>query len=351
MPLRIDYTETRLAGLSLAKVGNLSRDEPLETSRTLCRVADADADLLTSCFLKSFKSLDPHRLHHHRELTGNELFASAFAIFDDKTTLLEQGARIARHLAARSNHPNIRSGDLCIALIDKVKIGDQYHQALSIVKSESKVPFLQVTSVDGDLKLTTQQGINPDKIDKGCLIINHSRSEGFVVYLFDKTGGSTHFWTNEFVGATPVESDEYLTKRYSELCVAFAEKGLPADALQEERIEVASKAIGYLNNAEQFDIDEFQEIALADPGRIERFEAFKDAYEEEKGRVFKDRFAVSKPEAKKAKRRLKSHLKLDVGVDLKFSSKCIDRADTLVERGYAQAKGMHYIKIFYNKEL
>lgn len=351
MALRVDFTEAQLSGLSLAKVGNPARNEPLQTSRALCQFQDAEADLLTHCFLKSFKSLDPHQLSHHSDLASNELYGYACAIFDDNKSLVAQAALIARHLVAKSNHPNIKSGDLCVALIDDIRIGDDKLQALSIVKSESKVPFLQITSVDGDLKLTTQQGIYPDKIDKGCLIVNHSRSDGFVVYLFDKDGGETHFWNRDFVGAEPVKSDEYLTKRYSELCVAFAEKGLPADALQEERVEVASSTIAYLNNAEQFDFEEFQSVALAEPDRIERFQAFKSEYEEEKGQEMPKRFSVSKPEARKAKRRLKSHLKLDVGVDLKFSSKCIDQAATLVERGYAQAKGMHYIKIFYNAEL
>ena len=350
MALRVDYSEAHLAGLSLAKVGNPSRDEPLQISKSLCQVPESEADLLTHCFLKSFKSLDPHQLHHHTELSSNELYGYAGAVFDDNETLLEQSGLIARHLFAKSNHPNIKSGDLCVALLDKVKIGDDILQAISIIKSESKVPFLQVTSVDGDLTLTTQQGIYPDKIDKGCLIVNHSRGEGFVVYLFDK-GGNTHFWNRDFVGAVPVESDEYLTKHYSELCVAFAEKGLPEEALQEERIDVASKAISYLNENEEFDFDEFQNVALTQPERIEAFDTFKNEYEEENGQELKKRFSVSKPEAKKAKRRLKSYVKLDVGANIKFSSKCLEQAETLVERGYAQAKGMHYVKIFYNKEL
>ena len=129
MALRVDYSEAQLAGLSLAIVGNPSRDEPLETSKTLCQVADSEADLLTSCFLKSFKSLDQHQLHHHSELSRNELYGYASAIFDDNATLLEQGALIARHLAAKSNHPNIKSGDLCVALIDKIQVGDDKLQA------------------------------------------------------------------------------------------------------------------------------------------------------------------------------------------------------------------------------
>jgi hypothetical protein len=176
MSLSFDFREANLEAMSLAKVGNPSRDEPLRTSKKLCRFEESEAELLTHCFLKSFRALDLHRLHHHTDLEKNELFAYVGAIFDDNGTLLKQGARIARHLYAHSSHPNIKSGDLCVALIRDVKVDGRRVQALSIVKSESTVPFLQITEIDGDLRLTTQQGIYPDKIDKGCLVIDHSRA-------------------------------------------------------------------------------------------------------------------------------------------------------------------------------
>jgi hypothetical protein len=128
------------------------------------------------------------------------------------------------------------------------------------VKSESKVPFLQISERDGDLVLTTEQGIYPDKIDKGCLIINHGRADGFSVYLFDKSGGNTQFWVRDFIGAKPVTNDDFLTRRFSELCVEFAKRGLPEETLAEERMEVASRAMTFLKEADEFDLAEFEEV-------------------------------------------------------------------------------------------
>jgi len=353
MSLMVRFEKAQLSAMALAKVGNPLREELLQTSKQLCQFEPGDAELLTHCFLKSFKSLDLHQLHHHTSLDQNELFGYVSTIFDDNSTLLEQSAMIAKHLFAKSHHPNIKSGDLCVSLIEGVAVGGTEEiQALSIIKSESKVPFLQISELDGDLVLRTQQGIYPDKIDKGCLIINHGREEGFWVYLFDKSGGNTHFWNRDFVGAMAVKSDDFLTKRYSELCVQFADKGLSEELGQEERVEVAKNALSYISETDDFDLKEFKQEALGDePEIVEKFDTFKEEFEEAKGMELDETFTVSKPEAEKAKKRLKSRLKLDVGVDMTFSSGFVHESEHFLERGHDEEKGMSFVKIYYYKEV
>lgn len=352
MPSPPNFRKAKLAAMSLARVGNPSRGEPLRTSQSLCRFREDESELLTHCFLKPFRSLEPHHLDHHTSLEDNELFGSAGAIFENNSTLLEQGDRIARQLHAKSNRPNIKSGDLCVALIDGVGLGGETVQAISIVKSESKVPFLQISERDGDLVLTTEKGIYPEKIDKGCLILDQGRPDGYTVYLFDKGGGSTLFWIRDFVGASPITDDDYLTRRYSELCVEFAEKGLPEETLSKERMEVASRGLGYLNEVEEFDLEEFEKTALGEADRIEQFESFKNDYEKDRGaEPLRESFTVSRKEAEKAGNRLRSRMKLDVGVNLQFSSGFIHEADRFLERGTDPETGMEFIRILFHREI
>lgn len=346
----VNLKNARLTALTLARVGNPAEEHTLQTSRELCRFAEGDAEILTACFLKPFRALEPHRLHHHSDVAKNELFGYASAIFNDNASLLENGAHIARLLHSKSHHPNIKPGDLCISLLEDLIVEGGCVQGIGIIKSETTAPFLQILAVDGDLRLTTQQGIYPDKMDKGCLILNHRQEDGFVVYLFDKSGTGAHFWTRDFAQAIPVKSDDYLTRRYSELAVAFAEKGLPEESPQPKRLEVAKSAIDYLSQAESFDLAEFRERALGQPDLIERFDSFKSEFEEERGLELDEKFAVSKPEAKKAKKRLKSRLKLDVGVDVKFSSGFIDQSDRFLERGFDEDKHMQYLKVYFHRE-
>ncbi len=350
MALNPNFQNAKLVALALAKVGNPTRDEPLRTSQSLCRFRDDESELLTHCFLKPFRSLELHQLEHHSSLERNDLYAAASAIFDDNGQLLEQGAAIARHLYAKSRHPKIKSGDLCVALVSGIDLLGTPVQALSIVKSESRVPFLQISERDGDLVLTTEQGIYPEKIDKGCLVLDHGRADGYSVYLFDKGGGDTRFWVRDFIGARASRDDESLTRRFSELCVEFARRDLPEETRAEERMAVASRSVGYLKQADEFDLGEFEEKALETPERIAQFEAFKTDYEEARGEPLEEKFPVSKKEAEKAAGRLRSRMKLDVGVDLRFSSGFIHRADQFLERGRDEEKGMEFVKIYFHKE-
>lgn len=351
MSISINFTDAELVCMALAQIGNPLRQEGLRTSKKLCQFEDEEAELLTRCFLKPFKSLELHRLAHPEGVESNPLFQLASKIFESpEERLVEEAAGISRHLYSTSNHPNIKSGDLCIAYLKHIMVDGERTDAISIIKSESKVPFLQVTASGEDLQLTTQQGIYPDKIDKGCLVVNGRRDDGYVVYLFDKAG-TTHFWNREFANASPVQDNDYLTRRYSEMCVAFANSSVPDEAMREERVDVAKKAVSYLTEADTFEIEDFNRVALAEPKVSEDFHAFKNAYEEEKvGQPLEESFEVSKKEAKKAERRINGRMQLDVGVDLKFSTGFQKAADQFLEKGFDEDKQMRYIKIYYHAE-
>lgn len=349
MSLSPNFSEAGLSTLALAKIGNPLRGEPLLTSKNLCHFEDEEASLLTNCFLKSFKTVELHRLAGERGVESNPLFEYATAVFDDPEQLLEAATEIAKHLYAKSHHPNIKSGDLCVSRVEGIIVSGEAVEGLCIIKSESKVPFLQITAEGDDLTLTTQQGIAPDKIDKGCLIVNHNKEEGYAVYLFDRAG-NTHFWNRDFAGAVPVRDPDYMTKKFGELCVDFAHKGMPENTKEERRLEVANKALTYLNDNESFDMGSFEQ-ALEEPELVEKFSAFKEHFEEETGAEIDNQFEVSKPAARKAKKSLKGRVKLDTGAELRFSSAFIDQSEELFERGFDEGKGMEFMKIYFSKEL
>lgn len=356
MALFTNFKEAALSAMTLAKVGNPMKEEVLQTSKTLCNFGEEDAGWLTHCFMRSFRALELHSFHHHSDLKSNEVYSYVSDIFsaeEDQVeeVLLEKGALIAKHLHSSSNHPNIKSGDLCIGLIKGIKVAGQMTNAISVIKSESKVPFFQVTVEKGDLKLSTQQGIYPDKIDKGCLILNHNAEGGYAVYVFDKSGGNTYFWNRDFLGAVPVKDEDYLTKRYTELCVEFADEGLPEGTVQEERIELAKKAVSHISANEEFDREVFEKEVLVEPEMIEQFAHFKEEFEKEDEMPLDDKFKVAKKIAKREEKKLKSRMKLDTGAVIRLTSALIETPAGMVEQGFDDAKKMKFVKLFYNEEV
>ncbi len=178
MPIKLRFNSVAASGLVLAKVGHPQRDEPLQTSKEVFKIEEDDQMTLASIFVKPFKNLTAHRFSHHSSLDQHEMNTYAAAIFESEDGLLEKGCDIAKRLYSKSNHPNIKSGDLCISLIRDIEVDGEFIQGLCILKSESVVPFLSISTRDGDLELHTEQGINPEKIDKGCLILNRLAEKG-----------------------------------------------------------------------------------------------------------------------------------------------------------------------------
>ena len=347
MAVPVNFRESSISKIALAKVGNPLKGEPLLTSKDLCRFEENEADLLTSSFLVPFKSLEPYRVNI-QENEESSLHNFAKKVFENDSNLLEQAKNISQYLYSKSYHPNIKSGDLCISLINGIIISGNSVPALCIIKCENKTPFLQISEIDGDLTLTTQHGIYPDKVDKGCLILNHQEQDGYTVYLFDKSG-NTNFWNKDFVNALPIRDDDYLTKRFGELCVNFAKRGIQGDSDDKKRIKVANKALNYLGEHDDFKISEF-ENTLGEPELIEQFTTYKSQYEEDSGHRIDDQFKVSKKEATRAKQKLKETIKLDTGVRISLSSEFLDQSHNLLEYGYDEQRKMKYLKILFNEE-
>lgn len=348
MAVPVNFREAAISKIALAKVGNPLKGEPLLTSKNLCRFENDEADLLTSSFLVPFKSLEPYRLETQKN-SESSLGDYVRSIFSDESKLLEEAKNISQYLYSKSYHPNIKSGDLCISLINGIIISGKSVPAICIIKCENKTPFLQISEIDGDLNLTTQHGIYPDKIDKGCLILNHEEEEGYFVYLFDKSG-NTNFWNKDFVNALPIRDDDYLTKRFGELCVNFAKRGIKETNGDTKSVTVANNALNYLAENEDFNISEFEK-ALGEPEIINQFSAFKSEFEKDTGYEIDNEFKVSKKEANRAKQKLKEKIKLDTGAELHLSSQFIDNANELIETGYDSEKNMKYLKIYFNEEV
>ena len=349
--MTVNFNTANISALTLAKVGNPQRGESLKTSKDLCVFSDQDKDMLTLAFTKPFRNLDRYSFYHSSNIELNEMYSFASTIFDQSERFLTYSRKIARHLYDQTKHPNIKSGDLCVAMIEGIKVDGQPVSGISVVKSESLFPFLEISDKDGDLQLTTHNGIYPEKIDKGVLILNTDKENGTVLYTFDKSGADANFWVRDFLGARAKKDNDFKTRQYAEMCVQFAEEGLPGDVPTEERYRVANDAITYMNERETFDENHFQEEVLKEPSLVENFQTYKNQFKDEDGEALDENFTISKQQLKKASSKIKGALKLDTGVVMRFTPDFVERESDILERGYDEDMGMKYVKVFYNEEV
>ena len=365
---KIRFTSATITGLVLAKIGHPQREEPLQTSKDVFTVEESDQEVLTALFLKPFRNLGGHRFQHHASLSQHELHQASHEVFADAANLLERGQAIAARLYAKSNHPNIKSGDLCIALMDGIDVDGESRRALCLLKSESVVPFLSISTEDGDLRLSTEHGINPEKIDKGALILDHHAEKGHYVLLFDRSGADSRFWVRDFLAVTPVADAAVLTKKYADLAVSVARdtrksSPRPADAGEREpagddespppweSCSAAREAISYFEGKDKFDLKEFEREVLKTPEAGERFAARRAAIEEETGSPLPEQFDISAKDVDKARRKIGAVIKLDTGIELHIKAAFADQPEPCIERGYDEARGMKFMKVYFNSDL
>jgi len=361
MNLRLNFDNATISGLVLAKVGNPSRDELLQTSKQVFKVEQEDQVMLSSIFLRPFKSLSlvGHRFRHHSSLENHELNTCVKNIFTDEEKLLSSGCDIAQRLYSKSSHPNIKSGDLCVALIKGIQVGEEETvRGLCILKSESVSPFLSISAREGDLQLNTEHGINPEKIDKGVLIIDQLEHKGYYSLTFDRAGSESRFWVRDFLSVTPIADSALLSKRVAEMAVQAVTETLPAsDETPESKSapwevnESAKEALSYFDGKKQFSLQEFEEKALRTPEAKAKFREDRKRLEEEEGVQIEDKFDISKKDVVKAKKLMKSIMKLDSGVEIKLKPKVISNPDSVLEKGYDETKKKNFIKIYFDKDL
>lgn len=353
MNLSLDFEDTRIAGLVLAKVGNPSREEPLQTSKQVFDVEGDDQDLLRSIFLRPFRNLTAQRFHHHSSLEQHEMNSCAKSIFDDPSTLLERGCEIAKRLYSKSNHPNIKSGDLCVSLIEGISCEGEKKRGICILKSESVTPFLSISTRDGDLELHTEQGINPEKIDKGCLILDHFPAKGFYVLTFDRAGSESRFWVRDFLGVAAISDASLVSQRVAELAVSAVAGAKPNgqdDSPPWETQQAAREALSYFDGKKTFSLAEFEEQALRSPEARARFAEERRQLEEDEGVKIEDGFNISKRDVSKAKKRMGTLMKLDTGIEVKLKPKAFEQEEPVIEKGFDEERGMKYLKVYYRHD-
>ena len=306
------FKEAQLEHLAIHFVGNAAADEGMQLSKELVAVDEDVTELLKSYFLKPFKEQGLYTFHHESDINLNEVFHYATAVFDDPGSLYLQSINIAKHLYESSSHPNIKPGELYIGYFDECIINGEVVEVLGIFKSENKDTYLKVYPKNDGFGVEGESGININKLDKGCLIFNTEKESGYRVAIVDNTNKSSEaqYWLNQFLNLRPNEDSYYHTKNYISLCKDFAEEAFP-EADKVDKIDLVNNAVEFFSKKEAFNIEEFNNEVMQDESMIEKFQNYKENFQETNDVPSYDEFEISKPAVKQSKKFIKSVIKLD----------------------------------------
>lgn len=347
--MEMNFKEAALRKLIVHYVGSKNNLDPLFLSRNTLALSEETSKAISDSFLSRFNSLyEYYSFTHPSSLNYNEVYNYVGQLFDSSNSFEEVSINIAKHLYESSTHPKVKGGELYVALFEGLPIEGRMHKAVGLFKTENKSLFLDVQKVEGDLELNMREGVELNKIDKGCIIINTKSDEGYDVLMFDNQnrGEEALYWKEKFLSVEPQKNEYHQTQHLLTLTKQYITEQLEPEfnTPKQDQIKLLSKSIDYFKHNESFDINEFQEQVFNDDGMIESFRNFGSKYIQHHDFDIASNFEISPMAVKKQMRVYKSVLKLDKNFHI-----YIHGNTDLIEKG-VDLDGRKYYKIYYQEE-
>lgn len=343
------YTDdTRIEALAVHEVGNQSKDEPLMISPALSPQTDDQAlmQTLTSYFLDGFREEVCYNLFHESDLTCNEVWNFTARIFDDPSTLYENSVHLARHLYACGTLPQIKGGEFYVVYFSDCRGGGETVDAVGLFKSETRDTYLDASPQEEGIRLSTHEGIDIKRLDKGAVIFNLDRDEGFVVQIVDNTNRTeARYWIDDFLHVRERQDSYHQTHNALAMCKKYVTHTLARefDVSKADQAELLNETMNYFREQDSFSMADFSERVIRQPEVAESFARFRQSYEEERDIRIEDEFGISDAAVKRQARSFKSVIKLDRNFHI-----YIHGNRDLIEQGQDE-KGKYY-KVYYQEE-
>lgn len=328
-------------------VGNKIDGDGIAISERMMALSNITNESIIALVNNSFVSEEYYEFYYSPKLELNPVYTFVKSIFDDLNTFENQSQNCARHLYDQSTHPKIKGGEFYTVYFKDCIVDGDTVDAIGLFKSENKDTFLKVLREDGNFNLESEQGINIKKLDKGCLIFNKERENGYVVAVVDNTnkGVEAQYWIDDFLHIRQ-RKDEYAnTQNVMAMAKNFVTKELPKEfeISKADQIDLLNKSLKFFKEKDTFDIEDFANEVIEQPEVIESFHNFKRNYESENDIVIDDSFSISSNAFKKQQRSYKRIINLDKKIQI-----IINGNRQNVEQGEDE-RGKFY-KVYYSME-
>ena len=328
-------------------VGNKTNGDGIAVSKCSMELSDTTKENIIALVNNSFKLEEYYELYYSPKLELNPVYIFVRSIFDNLYDFENQSQNFARHLYDQSTHPKIKGGEFYTVYFKDCIVDGETVDAVGLFKSENKDTFLKVLREGGNFNLESEQGINIKKLDKGCLIFNKERENGYVVAVVDNTnkGIEAQYWIDDFLHVRQ-RKDEYAnTQNIMAMAKNFVTKELPQkfDVTKADQIDLLNRSLEFFKEKDTFDIEDFANEVIGQPEVIESFNNFKRNYETENDIVIDDNFAISNNAFKKQQRSYKRVIRLDKKIQI-----IIDGNRDHVQQG--EDENGKYYKVYYSSE-
>lgn len=342
--------ENALNGVCVHHVGNKVKEGKIILSDTELEIDnDINKRLLSDYLLKAFRETEVYyNFYNVNDLALNDVYSIISEVFDKPKSLHKNSKKLAKFLYEKTMHPQIKEGELYVTSLAGCEFNNQPVDVIGIFKSETKERYISISEKGFKFTINNFEGIDTRKLDKGCLIFNVDREEGFKICIIDNTNktADTQYWVDNFLGIKPCLDSYHFTKDFLGLTKTYVIQQMSNDfeISKVDQADYLNKSVEYFKNHEYFDEAEFSRAVFEHKEVINSFNDFKKNYVEENSIEVENGFFISEQALRKQARSFKSVLKLDKNFHI-----YIHGNRNLIEQG-VEKDGRKYYKIYFDQE-
>lgn len=344
----IDFTRVELTNISTHHVGNKLRDEGVKISTDEISLHEGDTKtFLLKYFLSPFNGTEVFNFTNPTELSLNATYTFVSRIFSNRKDFYKNSVELAKHLYESSTHPKVNGGEFSVCLLESCSLDGIEAQAIGLFKTEVKDVFLKFDPTKDNFNIRHDNGVNIGKLDKGCIIFNLEKENGYKVCIVDSNKSTdTQYWKNDFLNIRPSSDNYHFTKNFLSITKDFVTKQLSEEfeVSKADKIDLLNRSVEYFKSHETFEKATFEKEVFHHPDMIKSFRNFDEQYRESRDFEILDNFEISSQAVKKQAKVFKSVLKLDRNFDI-----YIHGNKELIEKG-VERDGRKYYKIYYEEE-
>ena len=348
----INLYNTHIASLSIHRVGNKSKNEGILLSAQPHQTDDELTPLLKEFFLKPFRDKEENYFHftHETDLEFHDLYNMVSSVFESPDSIHEVSKKITKHLFDQSMHPHIKNGEVYVTFLEGLQLDNEKVDGIGIFKSELKQDFLQFSEGENQLLAQLQQGVNLNKLDKGAIIFNVEKEEGYKILSVDSNRYDTRYWLENFLGVDAFADENFFTKRYLKFCQDFAKDVvLPAEDKKEE-VLFMNRAVNHFAKNDQFEETTFMNEVIENPDLIPEFRHYKTERAPKYSIEDLTTFPIANTAVTAARKKIKNVINLDTNIQIKMDFINPESAERFVEKGWDEEKQMYYYLVYFNQE-
>ena len=336
----IQCNNSNIELLKISYVGNRISGEKVKLTNEALRCDDLTKNLLGRYLLSSIEYHQLYKFTHSEGVAHNKVYAFASEIFEEESSFEQIADDLSYMLYDKANDKSILGGYLFIVYFKNCMVDEIKTDALGFFKAETKDIFLKLNSEGSEISLSSEQGFALNKMDKGCIIFNVEKEDGYRLAVVNKSHSKANikYWNEDFLHCVPVSSDYLSTQAVLKAIGQFIKE---QEGSQFTKAFLINKSLQEAQK-DTFDVNEIMSTVTTDETGKKRIQDLYSTYTGDNDPmpdfVRPDSLALKKL-------RLKSVLKLDDNFEIIFHG-----GDNRIEKGVDETTGMYYIKLLYEHD-